>query len=194
MSSRMARTAQAVNSSYARTAINQRSCIRNTNVVRQSKIKYYLPITNDPVCAELLEPIMFRATPWKRCSKKGERPANRQREFVASPSRRCAGIGWSLVVCLHQNFKVLALDSPLSANSSNRSICDWRSQCRNMPKFMEQDFTRLSSRSHLQWFLGCVSKSVSKRNASECWQRQWSDQSYGTLELHLATKVSQICP
>ena len=55
MLSRMAKTAQAANSSCARIVINQRSCIRKTNVARQRQIKFCLPITNDPVCAELLE-------------------------------------------------------------------------------------------------------------------------------------------
>ena len=165
----MAKIVQAVSSSYARIATSQRSCIHKISVVRKRKIKFYQPTTNDQVCVELLERFISHAIRWKNCSKKSERTTDGQGKFVASWKRRCAGIGWGLVICLHQNSQILVVDSHLSAYSPNCSFCDWRSKRWNMQAFMAEDPRTISRMSYFQWFLGCVRESFSKRNSSKRW-------------------------
>jgi len=149
MSSRTVKTVPGANSFYVKTAANLLSCIRNISVVKPRKNKSYLPIENDQVCVVLPVYIIFRATRWKQCFKKSSRATNCQREPFACRKRRYPWIRWSLVVCLHQNSKILALDSPLSKNTSNCSICNRWSQCWNVPTLMEQDSKWLSNLSHL---------------------------------------------
>ena len=190
----MAKIAQVVNSSFARIAVSRQSCIRKTSVAKKRKTRFYLFIMNDPVCAELHVDFIFRAILWRKCSKKSRRTTNGQGKFVTCWKRRCAGIGWSLVICLHQNSQILVVDSHLSAYSPNCGFCNWWSERWNMQTFMAEDPRAISCMSYLQRFLGCLRESLSERNSPKRWQGNGWDLPHGTLELYTSPEASPICP
>mgnify|MGYP003465493812 CR=1 FL=1 len=149
MWSRTAKTVQAVSSFYVKTAANRQWCIRNINAVKSRKNKSCPPTVNDPVCAEWLGSIIFRATHWSPCSKKSSRATQCQWKPVTCRTWRYSWIGRSLVVCLRKNGKILALDCPVPKNTTDCGICHRWSQCFDLPTLMEQDSKSVSCLSHL---------------------------------------------
>ena len=73
----------------------------------------------------------------KKMLKKGSGTTFCQRKPLACRKRRCAGIRRGMVICLHQNSKILVVDSSLLKDTPDCCIWDWWSKCRNLPALME---------------------------------------------------------
>ena len=83
--------------------------------------------------------------------------------------------------------QTLAVDSDVPPDTPNRGVCDWRPKRGGLPQTVGANPSSLQMLPELQRFLGSLSTCLSSRNTRMCWQRKRTNQSYGTLVLHLET-------
>ena len=93
MLSKMAKTAQAANSSCARIALNQGVMYPQRQRSRAEQEQILSAYHERPSMRGIARTYHISRNTLKRCSKKGEYPTDGQSEFVASPSRRRTGTG-----------------------------------------------------------------------------------------------------